>query len=133
MLQFLFNKSRAELVLFFCEVPVACSVSADIPPFLPSLWEVMSGWSARNFAAFLLRSRSGQSQVVVGILLSAEDRLRNMAIAPSIAEGRAYSTASGLEFVAVEVPEDQLVESMPSQIGKLVGQADVEAVFGLEG
>ena len=93
----------------------------------------MSCWSARHFAAFLLSNLSGQSQVVVGILFSFKDQVWNVAVAPSVAEGWAYSTSSMLESMAVEVPEDQLVESMPSQIGDLAGQADVEAVVGLEG
>ena len=133
MWQSVLKKSRAEQALGFCQVLDACSLSADIPPFLASLREVMSCWSARNVAVSLLQNRSGQSQVVVGILLSSEDRLWSVAVHTSVAKGRAYSTASGLEFVAVEVPEDQLVESMPSQIGELVGQADVEGVVGLEG
>ena len=92
----------------------------------------MSGWSAREFAAFVLRNWSGQSQTVVGILLSSDESTWSVAVHTSVAEGRAYTTSSGLEFVAGEVPEDQLVESMPSQIGELVGQADEEAVFGLQ-
>ena len=93
----------------------------------------MSGWSARSVAAFLLRNRSGLSQVVVGILLSSEELLWSVAVHTPVAEGRAYITSSGMEFVAVEVPKDQLVESMPSQIEEFVEQADVEAVVGLEG
>ena len=93
----------------------------------------MSGWSARNFAAFLLQDWSGQSQVVVGILFSSEEQLWSVSVHTSVAEAQAYTTSSGMELVAVEVPEDQLVQSMPSQIGELVEQADVEAVVGLEG
>ena len=32
MWQFVMDRSRVELALYFCEVPVACFVSADIPP-----------------------------------------------------------------------------------------------------
>ena len=88
----------------------------------------MSQFGSGSFAAFLLRNRSGKSQAVVGVLLSREEDVWSVAVSPSAAEGRTFTTDAGLAFVAVEVPDGGLLEALPENLEQLSEGAEEEAI-----
>ena len=94
--------------------------------------EYSSQLSIRNYASFLVRLSSGESQAVVGILLSCEDASWTVAVPPGAAPlgSRSIDTAGGVPFCTLTVAGAQLHPALQQNIEGLVEESDLEA--GLE-